>query len=56
MPTTQEILAVIKEVLDILRADNTMPLTHPLPTPAGRAHYMLAALYTALLMEYRAYE
>lgn len=55
MPTTQEILAVLKEALDILRADNTMPLSHPLPTPAGRAYYALSALYTTLLLDDKRY-
>jgi hypothetical protein len=55
MPTPQEILTVLKEVLEILQADNTMPLSHPLPTPAGRAYYALSALYASLLLNDRRY-
>jgi hypothetical protein len=55
MPTTQEILAILKDVLDILRADNAMPLSHPPITPAGRAYYALSALYASLLLDDRRY-
>ena len=53
MLSTQEILTALKSVLEILRADDNTPLTHPTGTASSRAYYALSALYTNLLLTER---
>ena len=51
MLSTHEILVALKHVLEILRAEDPTPLSHPTNTPASRAYHALSALYASILLK-----